>query len=143
MPDEIGWNGPPCPLCGRELDAEAVSDGRAITIAESCPEHGPISLADPFASSAVTLARQTRPATRKFGTRSCKRVIEIRAAATCGAILLPRNLRSGYQDVWNTLKTDKHQPPGRPATGRITQRAASRQREVHTLARESHGAHRV
>lgn len=46
--DGIEWSGPPCPECGRELDAEAVGDASGLAVVYSCPEHGAISLADLF-----------------------------------------------------------------------------------------------
>jgi uncharacterized radical SAM superfamily Fe-S cluster-containing enzyme len=47
--DGIGWDGPACPECGRELDAESVGSSEGLAVAYSCPEHGIVSLADPFA----------------------------------------------------------------------------------------------
>jgi hypothetical protein len=49
--DSIRWNGPACPVCGCELDAESVGDASGITVIYSCREHGAISLADPFTSA--------------------------------------------------------------------------------------------
>ena len=46
--DGIEWSGPSCPTCGRELDAEPVASSERITVAYSCPEHGVVSLVDPF-----------------------------------------------------------------------------------------------
>lgn len=46
--DGIAWEGPRCPACGRELDAESVGSSAGLAVAYSCPEHGAVSLVDPF-----------------------------------------------------------------------------------------------
>lgn len=48
MSDDFPWQGPPCPDCGRELNSESVQAGESIRVAYSCPEHGLISIIDPF-----------------------------------------------------------------------------------------------
>ncbi len=47
--DDIPWDGPLCPNCGRELRAEVLAGPSALTVAYSCPTHGAVALdADPF-----------------------------------------------------------------------------------------------
>lgn len=45
---EIGWTGPPCPVCGLEFDAEVLATSMGAGLAYSCRVHGAVSVADPF-----------------------------------------------------------------------------------------------
>ncbi|MGV8970695.1 MAG: hypothetical protein ACOH10_00105 [Rhodoglobus sp.] len=46
----IGWAGPPCPVCGLELDVEVLSTGEGLGVAYSCRVHGSVSVGGPFDS---------------------------------------------------------------------------------------------
>ena len=48
LSDRVDWAGPPCPVCGLELDAEALPTSDGIGIAYHCLTHGTISIGDPF-----------------------------------------------------------------------------------------------
>ena len=48
MSDDLGWTGPLCPTCGRELDAEPLAAGGPLAVAYTCDRHGPIAMVDSF-----------------------------------------------------------------------------------------------
>lgn len=39
-PDSLPWRGPPCPECGRELDAETIASSTGLAVVYTCPDHG-------------------------------------------------------------------------------------------------------
>lgn len=48
MSDGIPWDGPKCPRCDREMDAEPVVSSDGIIVVFSCPVHGISAAADPL-----------------------------------------------------------------------------------------------
>ena len=35
--DGIGWDGPACPACGSEMDAEAIETSHGLKVSQRCP----------------------------------------------------------------------------------------------------------
>jgi hypothetical protein len=48
MDQDLPGEGPFCPQCGRELDAEPALAGHALSVAYACRDHGVIVVSDPF-----------------------------------------------------------------------------------------------
>ena len=63
MDDNLPWNGPHCPACGREMDAEVVETARGLQMCQRCSTCGLVSLVpDPFKATerAARLHRSCR-----------------------------------------------------------------------------------
>ena len=50
MTDDLGWVGPACNVCGRELDAQTLVTSDGLSVVYVCREHGLVTIADPFDS---------------------------------------------------------------------------------------------
>jgi uncharacterized Zn finger protein len=47
--DGLAWNGPLCPACGTEIDAEVLETSPRLSVVEHCPTCGLLALVpDPF-----------------------------------------------------------------------------------------------
>jgi uncharacterized Zn finger protein len=51
MDDGFDWDGPPCPACGHEMNADVVETAHGLKVCQRCPECGLVLVVpDPFAA---------------------------------------------------------------------------------------------
>jgi uncharacterized radical SAM superfamily Fe-S cluster-containing enzyme len=44
----LEWEGPACPECGREMNAETFATEFAVALVYACPEHGIMTIRNPL-----------------------------------------------------------------------------------------------